>query len=358
MTLPEIHISDVRTFRSCRRKWDWTSLLRRGLEPIVTYAPFFTGRAIHESFEDYHAGKKPLLEAFDEYVKRELKVLEELNGSLWPQEQQTLDEQVTLARALLMHYLMWQEVDDGVYRDSNLEFLELEYDFSVPARTPDGNVSDKFSYGGKFDGFVHHIPSDTYWLWETKTTRSIKEFLRSLPTDEQSALYLYAARQVFDKPIEGVIYNLLRKKAPTVPNKLKSGLLSKASNIDTTPFFYKYCIQSDMPDWGEDEIEEFYGDILATLQPKTYEFFLRYPIKKTDVEIANIVNGIYQTGLEMINPDTAIYPCPGWLSCNYCNFKSPCLTMTQGQNYEVLLNAEYRPRDNHRDPDELRSDED
>lgn len=35
-----IHISDLKSFIECRRKWDWSSLMRQGLERVAPYAPF------------------------------------------------------------------------------------------------------------------------------------------------------------------------------------------------------------------------------------------------------------------------------------------------------------------------------
>ena len=342
--LPEIHISDVRAFRTCRRRWDWSSLLRRGLEPYVTYAPFFTGRAIHESLEDYHGGKLGLLEAFDEYIVREKRAMED-QGSLWPEEEVTLEEQIALARELLVHYLLWQDNFTHKYADENFDFLELEYEWHTPARNPNtGKVSTQFSYGGKFDGFVYNRVTDEYWLWETKTTRSIRQLINTLATDEQSAFYLYAARQIFDKPIAGVLYNMIRKKTPTRPAQLKNGLFSKSKNIDTTDFFYKQCVLDEYPDWSDETIDQFFGDVLAELRTNEYKFFLRYPVYKSDKEIASTLTGIYWTAQEMVSPDTKLYPSPGWMTCNFCNFKSPCLAKNAGSNYEVLLHEEFRPR--------------
>lgn len=342
--VPEIHISDIRTFRTCRRKWGWSSMLKRGLEPYITYAPFFTGRAIHESLEDYHGGKLGLLEAFDAYIERESKAMED-QGDLWPEEQTVLDEQIELARALLNHYLLWQANSDHRYADKNYDYLELEYSWKSPGLIPNtNNDTVKFIFAGKFDGLVYNRVTDEYWLWETKTTRSIPQMLNTLTTDEQSALYLYAARRIFDVPISGVMYNMLRKKAPVRPKSLRTGLLSKSKNIDTTSFYYKQCVLDEFPDWSDETVDEFYGDILEALVPNEYKYFLRYPIYKSGAEIRHTIDGLYWTALEMISPDTKIYPSPGWMTCTFCNFKSPCLAMNAGSDYEVLLQEEYRKR--------------
>lgn len=340
--LPEIHISDIRAFRTCRRKWEWSSPLKRNLEPYVVYPPFYTGRAIHESLERHYKEGIDLVQAFEEYVAKEEKLMEE-QGTLWPQEADTLEEQTVLAYNMLQHYQMWQQFDDKKHSDKNLTFLEMEYPFVVTMPTPAGGYSRKMRVAGRFDGLVYNSLTEEYWLWETKTTRSVSELTGSLSNDEQSALYLYAARKEFKVPIVGVLYNVLRKKSPTKPRVLQNGLLSKAA-IDTTAFHYYNCVKEICPDWTMDTVMEFYGDMIQGLQENEYKYFLRWPVYKTDTEIRNVMEGVYETAKEMLKPNTPYYAAPSWLGCNFCHFKGPCLAKNMGQDYEVLLREEYRER--------------
>lgn len=343
-TLPEIHISDIRTFRQCRRKWEWSSPLKRNLEPYIVYAPFFTGRAIHSALEMYYKGGSDLLEALDSFIAGEKEVMD-IQGEMWPQEVDTFDEQVTLAHNMLLHYKLWQMSDNKKFSDKNLEFLELEYPFKVPMPIPGSKGTSKsMCLAGRFDGLVYNRLTDEYWIWETKTTRSINELTGSLGNDEQSALYLYAASKVFKKPITGVLYNIIRKKEPAAPRMLQSGLLSKAA-IDTTHFFYYNAIKEAYPDWSDDTIGEYFADILFSLAENEQKYFMRWPVYKTPLEIQNVLWGIYETAKEMTNPKTALYPCPNWMACNFCHFQSPCLAKSMGGDYEVLLKEEYQERE-------------
>jgi len=340
--IPEIHISDVRTFRQCRRKWEWSSPLKLNLEPYVVYPPFYTGRAIHQALEKHYLNGQDLIEAFEDYVRDEEKLMEE-QGTLWPQEADTLEEQTVLAYNMLQHYQAWQHFDDKKYSDKNLKFLEMEYPFVVNMPTTKGGTSRTMRVAGRFDGLVYNTLTEEYYIWETKTTRSVSELTNSLSNDEQSALYLYAARKTFKVPIVGVLYNVLRKKAPTKPRVLQNGLLSKAQ-IDTTPFHYYSCVKEICPDWEPETVMEFYGDMIMSLQENEYKYFLRYPIYKSDAEVRNVMEGVFHTAKEMLNPRTVAYPAPGWLACNFCHFKGPCLAKNMGQDYEILLSEEYRSR--------------
>lgn len=343
--IPEIHISDVRAFRSCRRKWEWSSPLKRNLEPYVVYPPFFTGRAIHEALEMHYRDGMDLVEAYEHFIEVEKELMQE-QGTLWPQEEAVLEEQIDLGFDMLQHYRAWQQFDDKVHSDKNLVFLEMEYPFVVSMRTPRGGYTRTMKVAGRFDGLVYNKLTEEYWIWETKTTRSTQELINTLATDEQSALYLYAARKVFDVPITGVLYNMLRKKAPTKPRVLQNGLLSKAA-IDTTAFHYYSCVKEICPDWEPETVMEFYGDKIMELQENESKYFLRWPVYKTQTEIDSVMEGVYHTAKEMINPRTQTYPSPGWLSCNFCHFKGPCLAKNMGQDYEILLSEEYRERTDH-----------
>jgi hypothetical protein len=243
---------------------------------------------------------------------------------------------------------MWVDLDRKMYSDKNLEFISLEQEFDIPMPMPSGKKSKMVRLGGRFDGIVKHVPSDTYWIWETKTSRSIQELVRSLTNDEQCGVYAYAASQMLGVPITGILYNILRKKVPTEPKLLSGGTLSKAANVDCTAFFYIKCIHDIYPDWEPDTIQGFYGDILEVLTEKETTFFQRFPVYRTKYEISRLMENIYYTSKEMLvakDKPTMQYPAPSWLNCQFCHFRSPCVTMNAGGDFEVLLREEYQNRE-------------
>lgn len=343
MSSLSIHISDVRTFRQCRRRWAWSSPLRQNLEPVVPYVPFFTGRAVHAALEFYYRDGTPFSESLDRYLHSEEVNMMQL-GELWPQEALAFEEQVQLIRDILNHYGLWQEQDDKTYCDKNLEFITLETAFDIPMPTMTGRASRALRLGGRFDGVVKHIPTGTYWIWETKTTRSVSELTRSLQNDEQCGTYMYAASKALHVPIVGVLYNIIRKKPPSEPAIISNGGLSKNRNVDTTSFGYIHSIRKLYPDWSDETIMEMYGDVLASLMENEQKFFMRYPVYRSEQEITLLMEGIYQTAREMVSPRTALYPAPSWMNCNFCAFRAPCLTLNAGGDYNVLLNEEYQVR--------------
>jgi hypothetical protein len=314
--------------------------MRENLEPAVPYAPFFVGRAVHFCLERYYGDGVDIWTSLEAYLENEQKIA----GTLWKQEQEKWDESTTLISELLAHYMLWAQVDTSDYRDSNLTFLDLEVPFNVPMYHPEtGHEDPNVRLEGRFDGIVLHKPTNKYWIWETKTARSIGELTNSLENDEQAGAYIYAGQMLKDIKIEGVLYNIIRKKAPTHPRILQNGYLSTQKG-EYTAFSYVADVRRNHPDWNWDLIQEYYGSVINNMSLGDNGFFSRYPVRRSTFEVAHLVSNLYWTAQEMIDPNTVLYPAPSFIKCNFCQFRAPCITKSRGGNFEALLRAEYQQR--------------
>lgn len=340
----EIHISDMRTFKQCRRKWNWSSPLRSNLEPLIPYAPFFTGRAIHHCLENYYRDSVPFDTALAAWMENERAEMRKV-GALWPQEEAKLAEQTVLMRGMLDHYMLWVQKQVGRWADGNLKFVAHEQEFSVPLRNPAGRASSKVYLAGRFDGLVENISDGTFWIWETKTTRSIQELERSLANDEQCGAYIYAAQELYDVPVSGVLYNIMRKKVPTQPQALQNGMLSKNKNIDTSAEVYLDAVKRQHPGIDGAGIREFYGDIIQHLLDEPNKFFARVPVYRTANEIRQLAHDLWTVALEMTRATTPLYPTPNWMNCNFCHFRGPCLAFNAGADYQFMLQNEFQTKE-------------
>jgi len=342
----EIHISDIRTFRQCRRKWHWSSRLGRNLEPAIPYAPFFTGKAIHAALEFYYVqGVRPE-DTIDKYLENEEGYLEQLDA-LWPLERKKLDEEIHKVRMLIDHYFLWQKYDDLTYADRNLEFIEMERKWEVPIQIPlrTGETVDAV-LAGRFDGYCRHKPTNRYFIFETKTARAVESFAHTLTTDQQCTLYQWAAERTYDVPIAGTLFNIMSKSEPKYPELTKSGRMSKNKRISTTWFYYVRALRETLG-LSDAEIRKEYGDVLTHLRSNTNKFFMRIPIERSKHQMDSAIEGLLQTAAEMLDPNTSLYAAPSWMNCNFCLFKGPCITKDMGGNYEVLLEHEFNLRTGH-----------
>jgi hypothetical protein len=313
--------------------------MRNNLEPSIPYAPFFVGRAVHYCLEVYYAEKIPVWDSLDKYLANE----EKIAGHMWQAEQDKWDESVTLISELLHHYMLWVQVDTSDFRDENLDFIDMEIPFNVPMFDPSGKESSEIRLEGRFDGVVQHKRTGKFWIWETKTARSIAELVKSLENDEQAGAYIYAGQMLKEVPIEGVIYNIIRKKAPLHPRELQNGFLSTQKG-DYTAFSYVADVKRQHPDWSWEMIQEQYGSVFMGMSVGDNGFFNRYPVRRSPFEVNSLMENIYWTAMEMIDPQTKIYPAPNFVQCNLCQFRAPCIAKSRGMDYQALLNAEYQQR--------------
>lgn len=366
----EIHISDLRTFTSCRRRWAWSSPLKRHLEPMVTPIYFLTGRAVHFALAThYETGEMPQ-DVFERFMTSAIKEEEDRVGVLWPEEREKMDNNLALGRGMMDSY--WRYLKSGGRPDEQWKTVATELSFSVPILTPSGTPSSRIFLAGRFDGIVENVEDGTLWLREYKT--SARQPNRNwLELDNQATTYAWAAQQLMGRPIAGVHYRFLIKKTPEKPWRLKNGDLTKAINSQLSTTYELYMDAINELAWGrvaekfgvtvetivtveDPEVHEAflkrqavlieeYRSVLEELAGRGWgEYFVEISVRKTQAELEASAHDLWRIGLEMVRPTTPIYPAPEWLKCQFCPYKAPCILTNAGGNPEVLLENEYRPR--------------
>jgi len=369
----ELHISDVRTFKSCRRRWDWSSPLRRHLEPIVTPVYFLLGRAVHLAIANFYETGEIPEDTYRRFMAKAVKEYEGQTGPLWPEEREKLDTADALGLGLCQHYFKW--VTGPEEPDARWETVATEMQFSVPIPTPSGTPSSRIFLAGRFDGVVRDRVANQLWLREYKTSARTPDE-RWLSMDDQATIYCWAAQQVLGEPITGIHYRFLIKKIPEYPRELKNGELSRAinSSLATTYNIYREALElhakkltrfkykideTQTPESAGVDPTAFegyrdktltallteYGGILDELSTRgSGDFFKEFEVRKTQAELISAAHDLWIAGLEMCRETTPLYPAPDWLKCTFCPFKSPCQAKNAGADAEVILRYEYRKR--------------
>ena len=407
--VPVVHISDVRTWRKCRRKHYFSSSMHMKLEPDYPYVPFFDGRGVHEALHHKYETGADTLDTLHQWRDHEFARMESSESGLSLEDKQRLSEHVNLLEGMLAHYDLWQEhqtVEQDRNCDANLEFMALELAVEdIPLITHDGPARwqpamwtwpdqsrnnwwplfhrgywyhpkevDVY-FGFRLDGVVRRKTDGAYWIFETKTTRSIAELKKSLDNDNQAGMYMWAAQQLLGVPISGVLYNIIRKKIPAVAKLVtKSGMteLSQDKSLDTTFDFYKYQLDALAVQFATDG--QMIGDIsvnpddlakLAPIKKQLYDshrpmlerlwaepntFFERFEVRRTQTELLNLVADIGASAKEMLDPTTYVNPSEDWSNCSYCSFKRPCLLMNKGVAADVATQSGFRQREGWSEP--------
>jgi hypothetical protein len=219
-------------------------------------------------------------------------------STLMDEEWEAIREKTQLLRDVAANYVPWaREADQGI------QVVTRQLQADVPVVAPSGHASTKYQYRFKPDGIV--VKDGELWLWEDKAWKTIdRASLKMLQMDEQCGMYLWGLRQLIDRgeaPREvmdafgeygypaGVIYNVLRKKLPTIPKQLKDGSTSKDKAIDTTEEVY----YQTLTERGQEPVD--YEEILNLLHEKGNTFFMRQPVYRNAAELDEIGERIYQT---------------------------------------------------------------
>lgn len=353
--VPRIHISDIRSYKNCRRQWLFASPIKKNLTTRKPIAHFIVGTLFHQVFElvaRKETDWETALQIKSDNVIEGIVAL--FNASpLYRGDIARTSLEVDKMSVVIAHYYNFYKLYKGEYNDSEFKFISLEREFDLPLfipNTDNTSITTKVFRGarisGRIDGVVQHIPTGKYYLWENKTSSRPDFLINSLDNDEQSGVYIWAASQFYHVPISGIIYNIINKKTPEVPTKLKDGSLSKAKSYKGTFASYLTEVRRVHPEFSDADIKSTYGDILSILGNTPQDFFQRVVIEKTPNQITKLMIDIYHTILEMLSSKTYIYPSPNPTSCLFCLFHDPCLRMNKGDYIQAnkIVKNDYTTR--------------
>ena len=332
MSIPELHNSDIQTWKRCRRKWDFTSPYGQFLEPIIPNKNLWLGSMVHAALADYYEGfiNVGLVERFKEVA------FERCPENLSPEEAEVFQDSIDLGCGMLEHYNQW-----SIQADSPYDVVATEIKFEVPITDTSGKHI--FTFAGTFDGLFWDTINKEFVLLETKTAEKMGPF-EFLEFDEQITNYLLAAKMVFDFPVAGVLYNVLRKKLPTVPKVLKNGSLSKAKNVVTTyETYYQTILDNEL------SFEDYY-EHLEWLQSEENPFFYRELISRSDYQLGMAQSELIEVAQEMygfyFNHASRTRDCV-W----DCSFLAPCQMVDDGWDIKEYMQENYQHRElEHRKP--------
>lgn len=337
----DIHISDVLTFKRCRRAWNWASPLRGNLTPLKPYGPFFIGTVMHGALRQmYYFGINPV-DTVDALVDDYMAPLRQTYPAAYEAAKPEIATNADFCRAVLEHYTQWARSFNGPFNDRTLDFINVEQSFNVPMRTNRGFYARRLRKAGKFDGIVRHRLDNKLYLWEIKTTKSILQRERQLDLEEQADSYALDVQEMLGEPVAGIIYTLIRKALPAEPQVLKRGGLSQNKQIDTTFERYLAAIRElHGHNASSTFIADTYGEFLQHLLDNGNPFFHRVMITRTPEQLRTARDELYAVAQEMTDPAVRIYK-TGDTHCNWCIWREPCIAIQQGQHeYARKLLAE------------------
>jgi len=348
----EYTTSQLACYKGCPKKWFYRFL--RMLDPIGHKRTLELGSYVHHLLDSFYnpEGKgQPFCTDVSLQATAESRYAGMLNASqkyfddktkdLFEEETNNYISMRTEAEAIVTRYIE-KNADDL----SKYWVLATEKEFCIPIYSANGKrTRDKLR--GKFDMIVRD-EFETIWFFEHKTTADgVDSRFETVELEEQLNNYTLVASTMYEDYGGGVL-NVIRKKAPRLPEPLKSGKgLSKAKDIDTTEELYLDAIKQ----YGYDPNE--YVEILGILREKGDRFFGRKIITRKPQQILETRDEIYftvqaikaQTKLYNKSKNEAVfYRTPNFMckNCQYCNL---CILDSKKGDVEGYIDGNFTIRE-------------
>lgn len=318
--------SRLKQWRFCRQAHYFRYVEK--IEPIVTPRPLKMGSHIHECVACLAEGEG--LEGYIESVQEEY-------DKMFIEEQEFYGNMPDDLRVIIDGY---QRINGE--EDENFEFTEIEGELGPVPLTKytsltirpdrlglDTRINRNFLFESKSG---KSLPNEDYRLW-----------------DMQCFLYIWGLREL-GYQVDGVIWDHVRSKPPTVPRLLKSGKLSTAKNIDTTYNTYLNEIKAQGLD------PEDYEEYLDTLHGRENKFYrrVRLPIKESMLD--PVVQEAKITSLEIhLMGEMPPVKNVSRTTCQMCSYKAICEAELLGLDVDYVKDRQFRLRPGREDPDEEES---
>src|SRR4051812_14408156 len=203
--------SMVKSFRRCQKQFELKYII--GLQRKRPAAPLIRGTILHEML---HARATPKLRAGAVLAKYE----EKFDELFREQKDEYGEDFLGDLKRVYDGYLREYGSDDNIKYEASEEQVEVD-------------IGNGLVYKGHLDKRLITLDDERRWLMDHKTHKSIPTEENRL-IDYQILMYLWAWNLGNPKKkADGIIWDYLRTKAPTIPQPLVKGGLSQAKNIDT-----------------------------------------------------------------------------------------------------------------------------
>lgn len=367
----EIHTSERRSFRGCRRRWNWA--YREGFVPEQPPKPLEFGIAFHMGMEAFYEPSRwtttsvndkiqIAVEVFtQECISQRDKYLENTNQAHLDSAQgDDYMERVELGAGMFLNYglTVHTRFDDWI------EPVYVEVPFTVPIQHPErdeplrclnsphcgqSHSNDPTSddslvvFSGRVDAIMKDKRYGGYLIWDHKTAASLAPNDDFLQLDDQVGSYPWALSTVLGIDVRGFIYQEIRKDYPRPPDPLKKkwgGRLfsTNKQQATTAAIFVPHVKMHDPEGFADSKYDDYIQYLHSDEAPK---FHQRFTVIKSDRELYEIGRNISLEAADMVEPNLRIYPAVGRFTCTSCAFRQPCLGTFMGEDVDYLFETQY-----------------
>lgn len=311
----KVDVSEIKTFKTCKRQWQLSSRNRFHLRPMITPPAFAFGTIFHEALAQLYLGVS--FEKVMEMVKREM----------------CGDDDIALLAMLKGYYkeVLPDDLDRFKVLDIEHHFEILptssdgEYLFDmVPAKDAQGNpvMEPALAVVGSIDMIVLDVMQNKIYGFEHKTCKTFRDE-SYLWMDEQPRVYTWALQQYVRE------YNAKQERA-----YLKACDEAEAAHISPTDTEH-YPVKPEPATLGG----VYLNEVKKLLRQFQYK---RTLCIYSDEDLDNFLQAFFETCTQCkhaVDNDSLMLPQPSYMGCQMCSYKTICMTyMYNNLSKDTILN--------------------
>ena len=278
----KVDVSEIKTYKSCKRQWVLTSRNRFHLRPVITPSHFALGTIFHESLAMLYLGNP--LEKVMAFVRKEM----------------SSDNEVALLAMIPGYYKKVLPNDLDRYK-----VLDIEHHFSfIPCDPDTGEVLDPdVEVCGSIDMIVLDIAENAIYGFEHKTCKNFRD-TSFMWMDEQPRVYTHALNIYVDE------YN----------RKQEAKWLEMCQKAEAAG--------ERLP--GKPEPVTLGGIYINEVKKLLRDFkYQRTLCKYPESDMKNFMRAFFGTCCachrDVVNDDPGV-PSPSYFGCSMCDYRTICET--------------------------------
>lgn len=326
--ITRISFSKAKTWRRCHKQFDYKYNQR--LERKRKAAPLLRGSILHEMLD---ARAKMLMKQKTVTPTSVLKRYEKEFRQLFLEERDQYGDFISDIQRAFDTYCR-------SYPDDSFEYLGVEEELIL-------DLAPGIQFIGYIDKRIRDKKRKLKYVVDHKTHRNIPDEEARF-ADLQMVFYVWGHNKKNPKDqVDGIVWDYIRTKPPTIPEQLKSGELSQRANIDTDVYTYKAEIDRLKLD------PKPYMEFLKKLGERRNSFvervFLPSPPK---IMIDTAVSDLVSTAEQIRDFGSKLKDRNSSKDCSWCTFYNLCQAEMRGLDSDFIRKADFTVREDENDAKE------
>lgn len=314
-----VNQSKVKAWRACRQRY-WYKYVEE-IVPQKVKRPFTFGRIAHSMNEAHFSGEDPWAV---------LAEIEKRNRKLFREEVEMYGDLIADMTTIMKEYFRF-------WRDDDLEPIIIdgqacEHYFEI-------ELEDGILFKGQID-LLARTPNKKKWLTEHKTFSNLPgedERWRNI----QPAVYIRAVEMMgWVKKLDGILWNYIRSKPPTIPKVLKTGGLSSREIITLPSVVLRTLKEHGISKKGHEKL-------LERARRSRADYFHRIPRPINRSLVTNLFDGFVDSAREIADNHGKKRDQNIGRHCGWCDYEPLCRAQLEGSDVDFVKEREFT----HEDPE-------